>query len=125
MEVLVRLSPTTSNTSELQIGKAVLGLLGMFGAMAIGAVSEIRPLEPNSPEYGYDEALGTLVSSPLSANFLSNCYGDAGIAATSNDCSDRFAVRAVVAQARPSTANLRAQASCRDMERRIESSFIC
>ena len=122
MKVLVRLFPPTSKTSELQIGKAVLGFFGVFCAMAIGAVSEIRPLEPKSHGYGFD---GTLVSSPLSDNFLSNCYDDAGIAATSKDCSDRFAVRAVVVQARPSTANRRAQASCRDMERRIEASFIC
>jgi hypothetical protein len=48
----------------------------MLCATVIELVSEIRSLKPHSPDYGYDEALGTETSFLSSANFLSNCSDD-------------------------------------------------
>jgi hypothetical protein len=41
------------------VGSFVLAFVGMLCATFIGFVSEMRPLTPDLPDRGYDEALGT------------------------------------------------------------------
>jgi hypothetical protein len=77
--------------------------------MFIGFVWEIRPLKLDSPEYGYDEALGTETSSLPSANFLTNCADNCAdhspaIARASKDGVDRLAASAIVHAAASPTA---------------------
>ncbi len=61
-------SEPSSDRSEVRIRSFVLAFVGMLCATFIGFVSEIPPLDPNSPDHGYDEALATRTSSPSSAN---------------------------------------------------------
>jgi hypothetical protein len=112
MRNLDRLSRTTSDTSENRVRSFALAFVGLLCAMVIGFVSEIRPLEPDSPDYGYDEALETETSSLSSANFLSNCSDDGPtIAGASKDGLDRLGVSVIVAHAAASpTAKLHAKA---------------
>ena len=112
MRNMDRLSRTTSDTSEIRLRSFALAFVGMLCATVIGFVSEIRPLNPNSPDYGYDKALGTQTSSLSSASFLSNCDDDgAAIAGASTDGLDRLGVSAIVAHvAASSTAKLHAKA---------------
>ena len=112
MRDMDRLSRTTSDTSEIRLRSFALAFVGMLCATVIGFVSEIRPLNPNSPNYGYDKALETQTSSLSSASFLSNCDDDgAAIAGASKDGLDRLGVSAIVAHVAPSsTAKLHTQA---------------
>jgi hypothetical protein len=100
------------DTSEIRLRSFALAVVGMLCATVIGFVSEIRPLNPNSPDYGYDEALGTQTSSLSSASFLSNSDDDgAAIPGASKDGLDRLGVSAIVAHvAASSAAKLHAKA---------------
>jgi hypothetical protein len=62
--------------SDVRFRSFALAFVGMLCATVIRFVSEIRPLKPDSPDYGYDEALGTETSSVSNANFLSKCSDD-------------------------------------------------
>ncbi len=65
----------------------------------IGFVSEIRPLEADSPDYGYDEALGTQSASMSSASAPS-CSDDCPVAVgMSEDGSNRLGASAIAADA--------------------------
>jgi hypothetical protein len=88
----------------------VLAFVGMLCATLIGFVSEIRPLDQNSPDHGYDEALGTQTSSLSSANFPRNSPDDgAAIVRGAKGGPDRRGVRATVGCVdAPSTANFHA-----------------
>jgi hypothetical protein len=101
-----------SNRSDVRVRPFALAFVGLLRATVIGFVSEIRPLEPDSPDNGYDEALGTETSSMSSANFLSNCSDDGPtIAGASKDGLDRLGVSAIAAHAAASpTAKLHAKA---------------
>jgi hypothetical protein len=109
MRDMSRLSRATLDTSEIRLRSFALPFVGVLCAIVIGFLSEIRPLNPNSPDYGYDKALGTQTSS---ASFMSNCDDDgAAIAGASKDGLDRLGVRAIVAHvAASSTAELHAKA---------------
>jgi hypothetical protein len=79
--------------------------VGLLCAAAIAFASEIRPIDSNSPDYGYDEALAIQMSPPLSADFFSNCSDrDAGITGRSKDGFDRLGISAIVARRAPSSA---------------------
>ncbi len=65
-------SDTPSNRSGVRVRSFMLAFVGMLCATFIGFVSEIRPLNPYSPDHGYDEALGTQTFSLSSANFSAN-----------------------------------------------------
>ena len=64
------------NRSDVRVRWFALAFVSMLCATVIELVSEIRSLKPHSPDYGYDEALGTETSFLSSANFLSNCSDD-------------------------------------------------
>ena len=104
-------SDTSSNQSDVRIRSFVLAFVGMLCATFIGFVSEIRPLSPNSPDHGYDEALGARTSSLSSANFpMNSSDDDAAIVGGTMGSPDRPAVRATVGCVdASSTANLHAK----------------
>lgn len=103
-----------SDASEIRLKAFVLGFLGLLCAMTIGFVSEIRLLDPDAPDYGYDEALGTDTSSLPSASFLSNHSNDGpATAGASRDGLDRLSVNA--APSSP-TAKLQPATGGRDVE---------
>jgi len=90
--------------SDARVRSFALAFVGLLCATVIGFVSEIRPLKPDSPDYGYDEALGTVASSLSSANFLSNCADDSpAIARASKDGLDKLRVSAIAARAAASS----------------------
>jgi hypothetical protein len=101
MRDMDRLLRPTSDTSDVRLRSFALSFLGLLCAMAIGFVSEIRPLRPDSPDYGYDESLGTETSSLSSANLPAN--GSDGSRATvggrSKDSLDRLEVGLVALRA--------------------------
>jgi hypothetical protein len=101
-----RLPRTTPDTSEIRLRSLVIAFVGMLCATVIGFVSEIRPLSPNSPDYGYDEAPATEISSLSSATLPSNC--DDHIAAVSDVARDGLGPVAVSAIAAPPRRRLRA-----------------
>lgn len=85
---------------DARIKSFALAFVGLLCAMVIGFASEIRPLKPDSPDYGYDEALGIETSSPSSANPLSNCSSDSpATAGASEDGLDARGVSAIAARA--------------------------
>jgi hypothetical protein len=102
-----RLFRPTSDTSEIRLWPFALGVLGSLCAMAIGFVSEVRPLRPDSPEYGYDDSLGTETSSLSSTNLLSNCSnGSRATVGASKDGLDKLGVGVIAARAAaPPTAS--------------------
>ncbi len=90
-------SEPSSDRSEVRIRSFVLAFVGMLCATFIGFVSEIRPLDPSSPDHGYDEALGTQTSSLSSANFPRNGSDEgAEIFAGAKGGKERLGVRATV-----------------------------
>jgi hypothetical protein len=93
--------------SDVWVRSFAFAFVGSLCATVIGFVSEIRPLKPDSPDYGYDEALGTETPSLSSANFMSNCSGDSpATAGASKDVLDGLGVSAIAAYAAESpTAN--------------------
>jgi hypothetical protein len=93
--------------SDVWVRLFAFAFVGLLCAAVIGFVSEIRPLKPDKPDYGYDEALGTETSSLSSANFVSNCSGDSpATAGASKDGLDGRGVSAIAAHAAESpTAN--------------------
>ena len=107
MRDMDRLFRPTSDTSEIRLRPFALGVLGLLCAMAVGFVSEIRPLRPDSAEYGYDESLGTETPSPSSTNLLSNCpYGSPTTVGVSKDGLDRLGAGVIAARAAaPRTAS--------------------
>ena len=69
-------------------------------ATVIGFVSEIRPLKSDSPDYGYDEALGTETSFLTRARLQSNCSGASqGTAEAFSGGSDRLRISAMAVHA--------------------------
>ena len=52
-------SGTAGDPKHHPVGSFVLAFVGMLCATFIGFVSEMRPLTPDLPNRGYDEALGT------------------------------------------------------------------
>ena len=48
-----------ADPSEFRIQSFVLAFVGMLCATVLGFVSEMRPLDPNSADHGYDESLGS------------------------------------------------------------------
>ena len=77
-----------------------LAFVSMLCATVIGFVSEIRPLEPDSPDYGYDEALGPESSFLSRARLQSNCSGASqGTAEAFSGGSDRLRISAMAAHA--------------------------
>jgi hypothetical protein len=106
-------SPDAPSTrSDVRVRSFALAFVGLLCATVIGFVSEIRPLKPDSADYGYDEALGTETSTLSSANLLSNCSDDSPtIAGASKDGLDRLGVSAISAHATASpTTKLHAKA---------------
>jgi len=97
-----------SNRSEVRVRLFAFAFVALLCAMVVGFASEIRPLRLDSPDHGYDEALGTQTSSQSNANFLSNCSDAAPATAArrSNDGLDKLGVGAIAAHAAASaTAN--------------------
>jgi hypothetical protein len=89
-----------SNQSDVYLRLFALALIGLLCATVIGFVSEIRPLKPDSPDYGYDEAFGTVTSSLPSANVMSNCSADSlAMAGASKDGLDTLTAGAIAANA--------------------------
>jgi hypothetical protein len=100
MSEMARLPSTTPDTSEIRLRSFVLAFVGMLCATVIGFVSEIRPLSPNSPDYGYEEARATEISSLSSATLLTNCSDySPSTAETFKNRSDRLGVSAIAAPA--------------------------
>jgi hypothetical protein len=88
-----------------------LAFVVLLCATVIGFVSEIRPLNPDSPDYGYDEALGTETSSLSSATFVSSGSCDsASSAGASKDGLDGLGVSAIAARRRGANGQLHAKA---------------
>ncbi len=52
-----------ADRSEFRIESFVLAFVGMLCATVLGFLSEMRPLDPNSADRGYDESLGSQSSS--------------------------------------------------------------
>jgi hypothetical protein len=98
---------SASIRSDVWVRSFAFAFVGLLCAMVIGFVSEIRPLKPDSSDYGYDEALGAETSSISSANFVSNCSGDSPTTAgASKDGLDRRGLSAIATHAVESpTAN--------------------
>jgi hypothetical protein len=96
-----------SNQSDVYVRSFALAFVGLLCAMAVGFVSEIRPLGPDSPEYGYDKSLGTETSSASSTNLLSNCSdGSPATVGASKDGLDGLGVGVIAARAAaPPTAS--------------------
>ena len=100
MSEMEGLPRTTPDTPEIRLRSFVLAFVGMLCATVIGFVSEIRPLSPDSPDYGYEEAPATEISSLSSATLLSNCSNDSpATAGTFKDRSDRLGVSAIASPA--------------------------
>jgi hypothetical protein len=98
-----------SNQSDVYVRSFALAFVGLLCATVVGFVLEIRPLKPDSPDYGYDEAFGTVTSSLPSANVLSNCSDDSlAIAGASKDSSDTLRASAIAAGAATSPTELHA-----------------
>ena len=85
-----------------------LAFVSMLRAAVIGFVSEIRPIKSDSPDYGYDEALGTETSFLSRARLQSNCSGASqGTAEAFSGGSDRLRISAMAAHAAaPPTASI-------------------
>ena len=76
-----------------------LALVGSVCATMIGFVSEIRPLKAESPDYGYDEALGTQ-SASMSSSSAPSCSDDCRVAVgMSDDGSKRLGASPITAEA--------------------------
>jgi hypothetical protein len=89
-----------SNRWDVRVRSFALAFVGLLCAMVIGFVSEIHPLNPDSPDYGYDEALGTQTSSLSSATFVPNRSCDsAATTGASKDGLDRLGASAIAAHA--------------------------
>jgi hypothetical protein len=84
----------------------------LLSVAVIAFASEIRPIDSNSPNYGYDEALVTQMSPLLGAEFFSNCSDhDGGITGRSKGGFDRLGISTIVAHGAPSSAaNVHAKA---------------
>ncbi len=100
----------SSDRSDVRIGSFVLASIGMLCAAFLGFVSEIRPLDPNSPDRGYDEALGNRTLSVSSANFpRDRCDEGAPIFGAAMGGRERTGVRATVGCVDAWTADLNAK----------------
>ena len=89
--------------SALRVSSFAFLFVGLLCAAAFA--SEIRPIDSNSPDYGYDEALVSQMSPALSAELLSNCSDhDAGITGRSKDGFDRLGISTIVTRGGPSSA---------------------
>jgi hypothetical protein len=105
--ILARVASILSDAPTRSFGLAFAGLLC---ATVIGLASEIRPLKPDSPDYGYDEALGAETSSLSGASFLSCSVDGPATAGASVGGFDRRGARAIGAQASASpTSQLRVE----------------
>jgi len=100
----------SSDRSDVRIGWFVLTSIGMLCAAFLGFVSEIRPPDPNSPDRGYDEALGNQTLSVSSASFpRDGCDEGAPIFGAAKGGRERTKVRATVGSVDASTADLNAK----------------
>ena len=63
--------------ADVRVKSFALAFVSMLCATVIGFVSEIRPLSSDSPDYGYDEALGTETCFLSRARLQSNCSAPA------------------------------------------------
>ena len=91
--------------SALRVSSFAFLFVGLLCVAVIAFASEIRPIDSNSPDYGYDEALVTQMSPALSAELLSNCSDhDAGITGRSKDGFDRLGISTIVTRGGPSSA---------------------
>jgi hypothetical protein len=99
--------------SALRVSFFAFLFVGLLCAAVVAFASEIRPIDSNSPDYGYDEALAIQMSPSLSAELLSNCSDHAaGITGRSKDGFDRLGISTIVARGAPSSAaNLHAKAT--------------
>ena len=86
--------------ADARVKPFALAFVSMLCATVIGFVSEIRPLKSASPDYGYDEALGTETSFLSRARLQSNCSrASQGAVEASNGGSDRLRISAMAAHA--------------------------
>jgi hypothetical protein len=86
--------------SDVRVRSFALAFVGMLCATVIAFVSEIGSLRQHSPNYGYDEALGTDTYSLSRANFLSNCSDDSrATARASKNGLDGLGVSTIAAHA--------------------------
>ena len=111
MRDLDRLFRATTDTSENRVGSFALGFFGLLCAMAVGFVSELRPLVSNSVDYGYDEQLEAQASSLSGAKLVSNCSDKGaaivGAAAATDSLDDELRAGPITARGGPpSTAKL-------------------
>jgi hypothetical protein len=100
-----RLSRATTDTSENRVGSFVRGFFGLLCAMAVGFVSELRPLVSNSVDYGYDEQLEAQAPSLSGAKLVSNCSdkGAATVGAADMESLDELRTGATTARGGPSS----------------------
>ena len=86
--------------ADVRVKSFALAFVSMLCATVIGFVSEIRPLQSASPDYGYDEALGTETSFLSRARLQSNCSrASQGAVEASNGGSDKLRISAMPAHA--------------------------
>ena len=86
--------------AEARVKPFALAFVSMLCATVIGFVSEIRPLKSDSPDHGYDEALGTEISFLSRARLQSNCSGASqGTEEASNGGSGRLRTTPMAAHA--------------------------
>jgi hypothetical protein len=114
MRDLDRLFRTTLHTSENRVGSFALGFFGLLCAMAVGFVSELRPLVSNSVDYSYDEQPETQAPSLSGAKVVSTCSdkGAAMVGAVAMDSlDDDLTAGAITARSGPqSIAKLQTEA---------------
>jgi hypothetical protein len=99
--------------SRNRVGSFALGSFGLLCAMAVGFVSELRPLDSNSVDHGYDEQLEAQTLSLSVAADVSNCsdQGASIVGAAAKDSLDELRAGAIAARGGPpSTAKLQTQA---------------
>ena len=86
--------------ADVRVKSFALAFVSMLCATVIGFASEFRPLNSDSPDYGYDEALGTETSFLSRARLQSNCSGASqGTAEASNAGSDWLRISAMATHA--------------------------
>lgn len=84
--------------ADVRVKSFAFPFVRMLCATVIGFVSEIRPLKPDSPDDGYDEAPGTETSFVSRARVPSNCSGASQrTAEASNGGSCRLRISAMAA----------------------------
>ena len=86
-----------SSRLDGEIWPFVLALAAMLCATFIGFMSEIRPVDPNSSDHGYDETLGTRTAPPSGANFpIHSSHEDVAIFGEGRGGRDELGARATI-----------------------------